>query len=328
MTTFRFLLLGWLAQLLVGCAAPAYVAGQRKALAVSSGVAHAEGRFAGSAGVDLFEQSWRPTEPPKAAVILVHGLKDHSDRYAAVAEKLTSHRYAVYAFDLRGHGDSAGDRVWVDSFDEYLADLDVFLQRVREREPGRPIFLFGHSMGGAIVTLYTLTRQPELGGLVLSGAALKPGSNVSGFLIGVTQVLGSVLPRLGVLELDDSQFSRDPAVVASMKADPLVYDGKGPARTAKELLKALVRIQEQWGGLRAPVLILHGAADTITNPEGSKELNLYARSTDKTLKLYDGLYHDLLHEPEKDQVVNDMLQWLDARAEQPSAPAAPSASVH
>lgn len=320
------MVLGCLVQLLVGCAAPGYVAGQRKPLAVSSGVAHAEGRFEGTGGVELFEQSWRPaasTAPAKAAVILVHGLKDHSNRYAAAAEKLTAHQYAVYAFDLRGHGDSAGDRVWVDSFDDYLADLDVFVKRVREREPHRPLFLFGHSMGGAIVTLYTLTRQPELRGVVLSGAALKPGSDVSGFLIGVTKVLGSVTPTLAVLELDDSKFSRDPAVVADMKADPLVYDGNGPARTAKELLKALARIQAQRGELNAPLLLLHGGADTITNPEGSQELSQHARSTDKTLKLYDGLYHDLLHEPEKEQVLNDMLQWLDARVEAPAALSTP-----
>ena len=298
-----------------GCAGSAYLAGQRKPLPVGPGVNHQEGSFEGKGGVRLFEQSWQPQgSPAKAVLIIVHGLKDHSDRYAAVAERLVARGYAVHAFDLRGHGDSEGDRVWVSSFDDYLDDLALFVARVQQAEPGRPLFLFGHSMGGAIVTLFTLARAPQLRGLVLSGAALNT-DRVSGFLRGTTKVLGSIAPTLAVLKLDDEAFSRDPAVISEMKADPLVYDGAGPARTAKELLKAVERIQKRMEALAVPLLALHGGADAVTNPEGSRQLVQRARSTDKTLKIYDGLFHDLLHEPEKDKVTSDLCDWLDARVE-------------
>ncbi len=296
----------------IGCAAPAYVSGLRVAPALNPALAHDEGRFDGKDGVSLFEESWRPTTQAKAVLVMVHGLKDHADRYAVLAEAAVEKGYAVYAFDLRGHGDSDGDRVWVDSFDDYLADLKIFLERVRAKEPNKPLFLFGHSMGGAIVTLYTLTEKPALAGLLLSAPALKPGEDVSGFLIGVTKMLGSLTPTLAVLELDDNAFSRDPQVVAEMKADPLVYQGKGPARTAKELLKALARIDEAMEQLTVPLFIMHGTQDKLTNPAGSEALQQRAASTDKTLKRYEGLFHDLIHEPEKKQVMSDLLTWLDA----------------
>jgi acylglycerol lipase len=286
---------------------------------------HAEGTFEGSGGIHLFEQSWRPKGAARGVLVIMHGLKDYSGHYAWVAEALVERGYAVYAFDLRGHGRSEGDRVWVNAFDEYLNDLDIFVRRVREKEPGKPLFIFGHSMGGAIVTLYTLTRKPQIAGLLLSGPALKPGSDVSGFLIGVTKFLGSVFPSLGVLNLDNKSFSRDPAVVAGMDTDPLIYNKAGPARTASELLKAMEQIQEHMEEMTVPFIAMHGTADKLTNPEGSKDLYAKAKSTDKTLKLYDGFYHDLLHEPEKQTVFNDLAGWLDAHTA--AAAGAPAASA-
>ena len=277
------------------------------------GVAWSQSIFVGFGGIELYEQSWRPTARPKAAVILVHGLKDHSDRYAATAVKLVAQGYAVHAFDLRGHGRSAGPRVYVNSFSDYVADLAIFADRVRAREPGRPLFLFGHSMGGAIATLYAIGKKPDLRGLVLSGAALKPGQSVSGPLIATTKVLAVIWPELPVLDLDLALFSRDPAVVAESKKDPLVFQDSAPAKTASELLGGIGRIQDSMGEVSASLLILHGGADKITDPEGSRQLKERARSSDKTLIIYDGLYHDLLHEPEKDKVFGDLVSWLDAR---------------
>ena len=281
------------------------------------GVAWSQSVFPGFGGIELYEQSWRPKTRPKAAVIIVHGLKDHSDRYAATAVKLVAQGYAVHAFDLRGHGRSAGARVYVDSFSDYVADLAIFVDRVRAREPDRPIFLFGHSMGGAIATLYTIDKKPDLRGLVLSGAALKPGQSVSGPLIATTKVLAVLWPELPVLDLDLDQFSRDPAVVADAKKDRLVYQEPGPARTAAEVLRGIGRIQDSMAEVSPPLLILHGGADKVTDPEGSRQLKERARSSDKTLIVYDGLYHDLLHEPEKDKVFGDILSWLDARSAAP-----------
>jgi alpha-beta hydrolase superfamily lysophospholipase len=242
-------------------------------------------------------------------VLVVHGLKDHSDRYADFAKALVEAGFAVHAFDLRGHGDSTGDRVWVDDFDEYLDDVDVALSELRRVEGERRVFLFGHSMGGAVVTLYALTREPKPAGIVLSGAALKV--EAGGAVKGVAKFIGAVFPTLAVLSLKDEKFSRDPAVVAAMKSDPLVYDKNGPAHTAAEVLRAVERIRE--GALEVPVLAMHGAADEVTPPAGSRELIEAAKTGDKTLRIYEGLYHDLLHEPESAQVVHDVIEWLDAR---------------
>jgi len=278
-------------------------------------IAHEEANFEGTGGLQLFSQSWRPVgEQPRAVLIVVHGLRDHGSRYAELAANLVGQGFAVYAFDLRGHGHSGGVRVGLDSFDDYLSDLGRFLEGVKQREPGRPVFLFGHSMGGAIVTLFTLEKKPDVQGLVLSAPALKPGQDVSKALIATTKVMGGVLPNLDVLSLDPKQFSRDPAVVKENETDPLIFQEAAPARTASRLLTALGTLSERMEELTTPVLVMHGTADTVTDPEGSKALARRARSTDKTLKLYDGLFHDLLHEPEKAKVLGDVSGWLGARA--------------
>ena len=255
-----------------------------------------------------------PCPAPRARVVLVHGYAEHMGRYAHVIEALNGAGFEVHAFDLRGHGCSAGDRVWVDRFDQYVSDLAVFVDRVKAREPGKPVFVMGHSMGGAIVTTYVLTRKPDLRGLVLSAPALKPGADVSPFLIGTAGLFSAIAPGLGLLDLKNEDFSRDPAVVAAMGKDPLIEQGAGPARTASELLNALVEIGKHMEQVKLPFLVMHGTKDKLTNPEGSKELNARAGSTDKSLKIYEGLWHDLLHEPERAQVLSDLTSWLDAHA--------------
>ena len=283
--------------------------------AVPATTAYEQSSFEGAGGVSLFQQSWRPRTTPKGVVIVVHGLLDHSSRYAAVAERLVRENYAVYTFDLRGHAHSEGVRVWVSAFDDYLADLDLFVANVRRREGTRPLFIFGHSAGGAIVTLYTITRQPEIRGLVLSAPLLKVGPEVSGPTKVVVRALGAVLPESGVLNLDKPKFSRDPAVLEDCANDPLIYPKGAPARTAVALFGAIGRIQDDMERIKVPLLVLHGAEDSITDPEGSKQLKARARSTDKTLKIYPGLYHDLAHEPEREQVVGDIASWLNAHVE-------------
>lgn len=295
--------------LCAGCAGSAYEMRPRPGSITSENVRHGEGNFQGALGVRLFEQWWQPAaDEPKAVLVIVHGLKDHSSRYGEFADRLAQHGYEVRAFDLRGLGSSEGARVYVTSFDEYAQDLDTFVGRVRRE--GKPLFVLGHSMGGAIATDWVLTRKPAIAGLVLSGAVLR--AEVSGFTRGVTRALGAVLPRLAVFSLDLGKFSRDPRVIEQCKADPLVDHGKGPARTASQLLDAIDFIGEHMEDVTVPLFALHGGADAVTSPEGSRELVRRARSEDKTLKIYDGLYHDLLHEPEKQQVMADIAAWLDA----------------
>lgn len=299
---------------LLGCSGPPYVPARTvpPPPAAPPGVEHASEFLGAGDGTALFEQWWRPRGKPRAAVVLVHGLKDHSSRYEELAERLVARGIAVYALDLRGHAHSSGVRVGIERFEDYLSDLDVLVRRVREREPGEPVFLFGHSMGGAIATLWTIGRAPDLSGLVLSGAALH--ANVSWIKAAATRFIAWVAPNAGVFQLDLDDFSRDPEVVRACRADPLVYQDAAPARTAAELLGAIDSIGEHMEDVRVPLLAMHGAADRVTDPDGSKELVARASAKDKALMLWPGLVHDLVHEPEKARVLDAIVAWIDARA--------------
>lgn len=299
-------------------AGPPFVAGKRVAPRPPEGVEHAEDHFTGKNGVELFCQSWRPVGEPRAAVVIVHGLKDYSDRYGDFAASLVKRGYAVHALDLRGHGASQGDRVWVDAFGDFLDDVEVFMKRVQAKEPGKKVFLFGHSMGGAIVTLYALTREPKPAGLITSAAALK--TTEPGPLVSFVKLMGDLRPRAAVFELNDADFSRDPQVVAAMPNDPLIYDGKAPAHTAAEVIGAIAQIRERAPTLEVPLLALHGSADKVTPPAGSEELVAAAKSADKKLQRYEGLVHDLAHEPERQKVFDDVAAWLDAHSGAPETP--------
>ncbi len=306
--------------------APAYVAGLRQPPPTSENSLHAEDRFEAVDGVELFEQWWLPKAgAPRALLVIHHGLKDHSDRYVGFAEGLAARGFAVYAYDMRGHGDSAGPRVWVGSFDEYLGDLDLALARARTKFVGEvPTFLMGHSMGGAITTRYAMEYDSQLAGLVLSAPALKNGAGAA--IEVVSSVLGSLAPGLPVLELDNASFSKDPKVVAAMGADPLVFQGGGAAQTGDQLLRAMEKIQAEPERVKVPLLILHGTEDKLTEIEGSRALAKRAGTRDVTLKEYPGLWHDLLHEPEGAQVAADVTAWLEARAPAVAAPPLPSPS--
>ena len=262
--------------------------------------------------LQLFEQWWQPKDKPKAVVVIIHGYGEHSSRYTHVAEHLGSHGYAVDTFDLRGHGKSEGARTFIKSFDEYLDDVGQFLVRVRERHPEKTMFMLGHSMGGAITTLFIITKKPELSGVVLSGAAVKISDDISPLLVKISGVIGSILPKLPTIRLDASGISRDPEVVQRYDNDPLVYRGKIPARTGAELTRATKLIHAKMNTIELPLLIMHGTDDRLADPEGSKQLYEHVKSTDKTVKLYKGFYHEVLNEPEKEQVFADVVQWLDA----------------
>lgn len=281
------------------------------------GATHEERGLPAKDGVRLYTQVWRPVGIPRAALLIVHGLKDHSERYAEVAVDLNARNIAVTAFDLRGHGRSEGRRAWVRRFDEYLDDLDLVLRTVREEYPTTPLFLFGHSMGGAIVTRYVIERRPSVTGVVLSAPALEPAASVSRGAIWFTKFLSAIAPGAAVFRTANADFSRSPAVVTAMDQDPLIYQQPAPARTAAELLRAMARIQQKRSQLTTPFLVLHGTADRLTNPAGSQALRDGAASVDKTLHLYPGLYHDLLHEPEQATVFADMIAWLAMRIPSP-----------
>ncbi len=276
-------------------------------------ITHEEDKFQTSNGLSLFEQRWQPTTEAKAVIIIIHGLAEHSGRYVHVAEYLVNHGYAVAAFDLRSHGQSDGKKTFIRSFDDFLSDVDLFLKRVRERHPNQKLFLLGHSMGGTITTLFALTRKPDVKGIILSSATLKLSDTISPFLVRISAVLGKLAPKLTTITIDSSAISRDPDVVKKYDTDPLVYRGGIPARTGAEFNRAIKLIQGQMELVTLPLLILAGTADRLSDPAGSQQLYERAQAKDKTLKLYDGFYHEVLNEPEKEMVLSDIVRWLEAR---------------
>lgn len=268
-----------------------------------------EGTLKTKDGITLYTQSWC-ADQPKATLVLVHGISEHSARYRHVGEYLAAHGYTVHTMDLRGHGRSPGKRILVRQIDEHSHDVGALLQWARQGAPNLPLFLLGHSMGGLIVTYHTLTQSPDLRGVILSGPALKL-NGASPLLIAIGHVLAKVAPTLAMATIDTSGISRDPSVVEANKSDPLIYHEGVPAATALAMVKAVSYVERHRAAFHWPLLILQGAADRIVNPEGSKSFYEQAGSTDKTLRLYEGLYHEVFNEPEKEQILAEVVEWLD-----------------
>lgn len=256
-------------------------------------------------------RSWRPDGQARAVVCIVHGVKSHSGYYGWAAEQLTRAGLAVYALDLRGRGRSDGPRLYVDDIGEYLADVDALLAHARQREPGLPVFLLGHSAGGVISSVYALDHQAELAGLICESFAFKVFA--PDVVLGLVKWLSRFVPRLPVLRLPTADFSRDPAAVRTMIDDPLgVHREAQPAATVAALLRGAERLDREFPRITLPVFILHGSADKVTNPQGSQRFHDTAGSADKTLKLYDGHAHDLLNDRDRDVVMADIRSWIDA----------------
>lgn len=271
---------------------------------------HTEGRFRGHKNLNLYYQCWLPAKDPEAILLVVHGLAEHSGRYTNLVDYFVPKGYAVCALDHRGHGNSEGLRGYVERFSDYLNDLKTFFDIVHGEHGDTKIFLIGHSMGGTIAVAYTVHHQHELAGLLLSGAALKVPSSRSPALIAVARMLSLLLPKMGISVLDASAISQDKAVVDAYVNDPLVYRGKIRARFGGEVIKTMQKLPRQMPKINLPILIMHGTADRLTDPEGSQMLYERVSSKDKTLKLYDGFYHEIFNEPGREQVFADMEAWL------------------
>ncbi len=275
---------------------------------------HREGRFRGRQNIGLYYQSWLPAGHPKAILLVVHGLAEHSGRYSNLVNYFIPKGYAIFGLDHRGHGKSEGLRGYVDKFSDYLDDLRTFLDIVRSEYGNTKIFLVGHSVGGMIATAYALTHQGELAGLILSAPTFKVGSSVARLDIAAARVLSVLLPKMGIAPIDASAVSRDKAVVAAYVNDPLVYRGKIRARLGSELVNMIEKkLPPQMPELNLPILIMHATADRLSNPQGSRMLYEMSNSKDKTLKYYEGLYHEIFNEPEHTQVLAYMESWLTTR---------------
>lgn len=263
---------------------------------------------------ELYLQAWMP-EVPKAALLLVHGLGEHSSRYQYFAERLVRDGIAVFTFDGRGHGKSSLPKptAYFENYEDYLKDIDVLFDKVKSYCKGLPAFIFGHSMGGGLVTKYVLDYDSSANGVILSAAALKPADNISKTLIAISSFVSKLAPKLKVLKLDSKLISHDPEEVKKYDEDPLVYSEAIPARTGYEVLRLMRETEEKFNQFSLPVLILHGMDDQLTNPLGSEMLFRKANVEDKTFLKYPGLYHELLNELEKEKVIEDILNWINER---------------
>jgi alpha-beta hydrolase superfamily lysophospholipase len=274
---------------------------------------HTEGSFEGAGGLDLFFQGWLPGDVVRAVLVVVHGLAEHGGRYRNLVEYLVPRGYAVYCHDLRGHGRSEGRRGYVRRFADYLDDLDTFLELVRSRHPEIPLFLVGHSLGGTIAAIMAARPAPGLNGLVLSGTVVQPGSDLSPLHIGLAWLLSRIAPKAGVTVLEAAGISRDESVVRAYVTDPLVHRGKISGRLGGEILAAMRRLRSEAESIRLPVLIVYGTEDRLAEPRGSRLLHDSVASADRTLKAYDGYYHEIFNDPGWEQVLADVRAWLEAR---------------
>ena len=265
-------------------------------------------------GLRLFERRWQPDGLPRGEVLLVHGFIEHGGRYGPTAEALARRGYAVSATDLRGHGKSAGPRCSIQSFDQYVDDLDGCFERVVRRAAGKPVFVLGHSLGGLIAVSWCIRGGRAPSGLILSGPALQVGHRLFPWLRRLAGLGNALFPRLRLVRMGGRSISRDPAVVAQFRDDPLVFHGRFPVRSGAEILRAGDLARTAFQQIRASLLILHGTADRVAAVEASRELLHRAAAADKTLRLYPGLYHEVLNEPEREQVLDDLIQWLDRHA--------------
>jgi len=262
-------------------------------------------------GLSIFFRTARPRQDPRGVVIIVPGFNAHSGYYAWVAEQLVAAGLAVYAVDLRGRGNSDGERFYVKDFDDYVSDVASVVALAKSREPGLPIFLLGHSAGGVVSCLYALGHQSEIAGLISESFAFQlPAPD---FVLAVFKGISHLAPHAHILHLKNETFSRDPKVVQALNDDPLVGQETQPSQTMAAIVRADERVKQGFPLIKAPVLIIHGTLDKNANPAGSQFFYEMVGSADKTLKLYEGSFHDPLNDLDKKIVMADINRWLDAR---------------
>ncbi|HEX5144175.1 MAG TPA: alpha/beta hydrolase [Mycobacterium sp.] len=277
------------------------------------GATRTERTFDGVGGQRIVYDTWVPAVPPRAVVVLSHGLGEHAGRYHHVARRFAGAGLVTYALDHRGHGRSGGKRVRLKDMSEYTGDFGTLVGIADREYPGLPKIVLGHSMGGGIVFAYAAEHPADYDVVVLSGPAVAANEDVSPLMAVVGKVLGRLAPGAPVQQLDANAVSRDPAVVAAYKSDPLVWHGKVPAGIARALLCVGETMPQRARTLSKPLLVVHGSEDHLISPEGSKRLVECVSSEDVHLKIYPGLYHEVFNEPEKDRVLDDVVAWIEAR---------------
>lgn len=275
--------------------------------------------FAGADGVSLFGKCLPArgdaSQAPRAIVALVHGISEHSGRYSAVVDHLTESGFVVYAFDLRGHGESQGRRGHIDSWSQYRDDVKAYLEQVRTRDPGIPIFIYGHSLGALIVAEYVLFHPEGLAGMIVSGIPLRPVGVARPQLVLLAKSLSRIWPTFSVsLGVKGERLSRDPERVRAYKEDPMVHH-TATARWGTEALNAIDRVKSRMAEITLPILILHGGADPVNSVEGSRKLYDAVASADKELKIYPGGMHEPHNDVIRGEAAEDVEKWLSRQVE-------------
>ena len=264
--------------------------------------------FRNKSGVSIFTRTWLPDQTTRGVIVIVHGLNSHSGYYQWVAEQLTAQGYAVHALDLEGHGQSGGERFYVKSIYDYVDDVDQLVDMAKAAHQGLPIFVLGHSAGGVVSCLYALEHQEKINGLICESFAYQlPAPD---FALAILKGLSHLAPHLHTIKLKNEDFSRDPAVVEFMNNDPLIAHESQPTKTMEQLVLADERLKKDFSLITIPVLILHGTDDHAAKYSGSQFFYDHAGATDKTIKLYEGHYHDLLNDVDKEKVMADIGEWL------------------
>lgn len=269
---------------------------------------------------DLHIEFLNPEGPPVGVVVVVHGYAEHCGRYGALADRFLESGFSVVLYDQRGFGRSPGRPAYVERIDGLVDDLGHVVAAARSQWERPPLFLFAHSMGGLVATLYCLglaghrsgdtPREPgPVDGLILSSPLLK--TQEAALLQRIATVLGTVAPRLPTVPMDRSAISRDPQVVADANEDPLNYHGRIPARTGAEFVRGMRRVWQGADRLRLPIMLIHGTADRLTDPAGSRELYTAVSSNHKQLSLFEGSYHETFNDTERDRVIEGIVDWLE-----------------
>jgi acylglycerol lipase len=271
--------------------------------------------FEGVGGLELLARRWSAAAAPRAAVALVHGFGDHSGRYVDVVATLTSAGFAVHGFDLRGHGRSPGRRGHIAAWSDYRDDVGRYLDHVRAQEtPETPVFLYGHSLGGAIVLEYGLRRPGGFSGVVASAPALRPNGVRSPALEGLAAGMSRIWPTFALtVPLEDEAITRDPERLAAVGIDPLCHR-RLTVRATVVTLDTLAWTEAHAGEWRPPLLIFHGSADRVIDPTGTVAFAQAAKAggaPDVELHLYEGGYHEAHNDLDRAAVMADVVDWLD-----------------
>jgi acylglycerol lipase len=266
-------------------------------------------------GLRLPGQAWLPSKP-KGFITIVHGINEHSGRYKRFAEAAVALNIGVVSVDLRSHGRSPGERAYVDHFSEFLLDVDALVAKTQEFAGKLSIVLMGHSMGGTIAMRWIAERQPSasvITGLVMSSAALKIGPDIPKALQLLAPVISQLAPRVRLSAIDSKSISRDPEEVKAFLNDPLVCHMKAPARTGSEILSAIAANKAAAGVLIQPIYILHGSKDTLTDPDGSRDLHAAWGGSDKTLRIWQNNVHETLNDLDRVGVTEELLEWVESK---------------